>query len=246
MKQKKIIIGIIVFIIVIAAVAITAFCLVNKKKRVAHRPRTFRFQNVQIDGIDVSHYNVINWPELARNNKNIKFAYIKALEGKTHKDKKFTKNVRAARRNGIEVGAYLLYSNKSTPKQQYEAFIDIVDDTECDLIPAIDVESNKINRANHDEVAKHVAELSRLLERHYGKKPLIYCDDAVYRYFLRKRVPENHLWICNYRYIPTFNNHNGYVWQFSHRATVKGAKGQIDVNHLQGAMTMNMLRLKTK
>lgn len=214
----------------------------HKTKKTSVRS-TPTYKGIRIDGIDVSHHNTVNWATLRKYNKNIRFAYVKAVEGRTHKDSKFKNNVRAARKHGIKVGAYLLYSSNSTPRQQYQAFINVVDGTGCNLIPAIDVEKARICNSQHEKVAKDIVELSKLLKSHYGKRPLIYCHDQVYIKYLRKRLPHNHLWICNYKTHPTFKDHNGYVWQFSNRARIKGVSGHVDVDHLQGAMTLSMLRL---
>lgn len=213
----------------------------KSKKTSGYKSRTYK--GIRIDGIDVSHHNTINWATLAKNNKNIHFAYIKAVEGRTHKDAKFKSHVRGARKYGIKVGAYLLYCSNSTPQQQYNAFISVVKGSGCNLIPAIDVEKSRICNSRHEKVAKDIAELSRLLQKHYGKRPLIYCHDVVYIKYLRKRLPKNHLWICNYRYCPTFKDHKGFVWQFSNRARLKGVSGHVDVDHLSGSMTLSMLKL---
>ena len=61
---------------------------------------------VRVDGIDVSHHNgTIKWNEVVKNRK-IKFVYVKATEGRSHKDTKFSQNVKGARKAGLEVGAY--------------------------------------------------------------------------------------------------------------------------------------------
>ena len=233
--------------ILIGLISVIALCVSSvpaQCKKPHHRiHKTTKTSSPRIDGIDVSHHNTVNWAVLKRSNKNIRFAYIKAIEGRTHKDPKFKKNVRAARKQGIKVGAYLLYSSNSTPRQQFDAFINVVKGANCNLIPAIDVEKARIDNKQHEKVAKDIAELSRLLQRRYGKRPLIYCHDIVYIKYLRKYLPHNHLWICNYRFHPKLKDHTGYVWQFTNKARIKGISGRADADRLYGSMTLKMLEL---
>lgn len=232
-------------IIVSIFAALAAYFLSSETSKPTTNPQRFRYRNVSIDGIDVSHHNTVNWSKVAKKS-NVRFAYIKVIEGRTHKDKKFKQNVREARKNGISVGGYLLYSKLSTPKAQFDVFKAIYDNSNCDLIPAIDIESDKFQGKNKTLVARRVAELSRLMEQHYGRKPLLYCSDFVYRHYLHKYLPDNPVWVANYHRIPVVYGHKGYLWQFASRGTVAGVRGHIDVDHLQGTMTLQDLKLNRK
>lgn len=49
--------------------------------------------NPEINGIDISHHNKVEWSKLP---ENIEFVYIKATEGGDYRDKMFTKHAKQA------------------------------------------------------------------------------------------------------------------------------------------------------
>ena len=88
----------------------------------------------QTQGIDVSKYQgKIKWERVAKN-KKVKFVYIRATEGATIQDSYYKTNVKAARKAGLMVGSYHVYSSKTTAYQQFANFKSIVEKKKQDLM----------------------------------------------------------------------------------------------------------------
>ena len=63
----------------------------------------------EIRGVDVSHHNGdINWAQLRK--EGIAFAYIKATEGLSHKDRSYRNNYLACKQSDIKTGTYHFYT----------------------------------------------------------------------------------------------------------------------------------------
>ena len=75
-----------------------------------------------VRGVDVSHYQgEIDWNVLGQ--QDIDFAYIKATEGSSHVDEKFSRNWSESALSGLAVGAYHFFSFDSSGKDQLAHFI---------------------------------------------------------------------------------------------------------------------------
>ena len=86
-------------------------------------------------GIDVSHYQGrIDWKRVARSG-DVRFVYIKATQGATIVDDRYSYNNRNARRQGILCGAYLYLSSSSTVREQFDAFKRTAKKSDQDLSP---------------------------------------------------------------------------------------------------------------
>ena len=195
-------------------------------------------------GIDVSHYQGnIDW-NLVAQDTNIQFVYIKATEGKSYLDDKYKLNIEQARNVGLLVGSYHYFRMTSSPQEQFENIINNIDKTKQDLIPMIDVETT--DGKSVDEVRKALKTLISLMEKHYGKKTLIYGTMRSYNT------------IC----VPDFNDHLLYigrfsdslppqikgvgeavVWQFSEKAEIKGIPKQVDLCRLVNGIKVDDLKL---
>ena len=129
------------------------------------------------NGIDVSHYNFVNWDAVARN-PNLEFVYIKATEGARFRDKKFQSHARQARQKGLHVGAYHYFRTGVTSEKQFENFSRALDKADCDLIPMIDVEEDGNDFTNGKQARTRLKTLIRLIEKKYGVKPIMYYGKA--------------------------------------------------------------------
>ncbi|WP_252361745.1 glycoside hydrolase family 25 protein [Paenibacillus terrae] len=99
-------------------------------------------------GIDVSRYQgKIDWK--AVKDDGISFAFIKASQGKSYRDKTFIGNAQAARAVGVMVGAYhYLDDSAKTPedaRREAANFVSAIDSaggiSAFDLPPVMDYES---------------------------------------------------------------------------------------------------------
>lgn len=195
------------------------------------------------DGIDVSHYQGrINWQEVAKDTA-IRFVYIKASEGTSEQDEYFKRNAENARKQGIKVGAYHLLTTKSSPETQFLNFLKTIGDTQTDLIPAIDIEANLIHDSKMIDYAK---ELSNLMQKHYGRKPLIYTSRDVYNRRLHPDFASYYLWISSYsRRCPQLKGKTHVnIWQYTERGIINGYPNHIDLNCFVNGMTIDKLQLR--
>lgn len=192
----------------------------------------------QTQGIDVSKYQgKIKWERVAKN-KKVKFVYIRATEGATIQDSYYKTNVKAARKAGLMVGSYHVYSSKTTAYQQFANFKSIVEKKKQDLIPVLDIEGHHSGRL----YMKRVDKLLELMEKEYGVKPMIYTSEKVYlEHFAGKKYRRYHIFIANYHGTPTVRY---TLWQYSQTGRVSGIAGDVDLSKFHRKHSLYDIRLK--
>lgn len=70
----------------------------------------------EFNGIDISHHNRMDWKKI-KADKDIKFCYIKATEGKSFRDPMCQKHAKRARENGLLVGLYHYFRTDVSAQQ---------------------------------------------------------------------------------------------------------------------------------
>ena len=109
---------------------------------------------MQAQGIDVSKYQgKINWTKVSKS-KKVKFVYVRATEGASIRDSYYKSNIDKARKAGILVGSYHVYSSKTTAYQQFANFKAVVVKKKQDLVPVLDIEGHHSGRLNMQRVDK--------------------------------------------------------------------------------------------
>ena len=198
-------------------------------------------------GIDISHYqHRIEWDSLrvmtdsrrfttrsklhAKDIRPVSFVFIKATEGSSMKDKKFRNHWSDAEKAGIRKGAYHFFRSSKDPSQQAKLFIKTVGKLRPeDLPPVLDIET--IHRGCSKE-ALNTRALAWLkeVERHYGRKPVVYSSAYFIRDILSKEIKEHYpIWVAHYDKDTPM--HKGWhIWQFSDKAVVYGIEGYVDLN----------------
>jgi lysozyme len=128
-------------------------------------------EGFEIQGIDVSHYQGnIDWEKLRNamiGKAPVRFIIVKATEGASVVDEKFSDNFNNAREYGFIRGAYHFYSVRSTARDQAHFFLEKVKLEEGDLPPVLDVEhkpKHQSDRAFRDSVLRWLD----IVEQHYG------------------------------------------------------------------------------
>lgn len=182
----------------------------------------------EISGIDVSrHQGTINWMKLKENN-DISFVYIKATEGSSYTDPKFTYNVTEARKAGMKVGAYLFFRTTSPAKKQFEHFKSVCPKDSVDLIPMIDVEN--CGKWSRSKIQNAIKEIAILMENYYGKKPIIYSIQHIYNHFLAPDFSNYLVYIGKYNnQEPVLEGERHYnIWQFTEKGQLTGIDKKVD------------------
>jgi lysozyme len=168
-----------------------------------------------VKGIDVSHHNgTIDWRAVA--DDGVKFAYIKATEGKDFQDDRFITNCRDATTAGVVCGAYHYF--RLGP-------------------PAVDLETwgNSSNRPSVADFQAQLTDYLNALRKEYGTEPVLYASSDFIHDYLGNNAPKR-LW---YRAVVLSPHLEGYdnwtFWQYSERARVKGIAGFVDMDVFNGA-----------
>lgn len=177
---------------------------------------------VRTRGIDVSKYQGnINWTRVAKDS-TIRFVYVKATEGTTIKDPYYRANLTKAKKAGLLVGSYHLYSSKTTAYQQMANIRSVVKKKEQDLVPVLDIEGHHVGRLYMERVDK----LLELMEKEYGVRPIIYTSEKLYKtHFATKKYSKYHIFIANYRGYPTTRF---TLWQYTETGRCPGISGCVD------------------
>jgi lysozyme len=235
--------------------SLTGLCLSACATNVAHTPPRWNHSlrdvtetalsspelaRLHVRGIDVSYYQgEIDWPTVRAS--GIAFAYIKATEGGDYLDVKFKQNWHAAKAAGVKRGAYHFYNLCRPVRDQIAWFEQNVPRDPNALPPAIDMEwvPTSKNCPIRPSRAKIVADLQLFLEhieRHYGKRPVIYVTGSFHHDILEGAFNDYPFWLRaidgppgqRYAFRPW------QLWQYSARGTLPGVRGQIDKNAFAG------------
>ena len=201
-------------------------------------------------GIDVSHYQgIIDWDAIA-DETNIKYVYIKASEGASHRDSLYMRNTIEAHKRGIAVGSYHYFHPNVAVEEQYKNFMSVVNQGVQDLIPVIDIEERAWKPSK--QICDSLDKFSEMVEAHWGVKPIIYTHQRFYNTLLQRSFDDHILWIARYgayRFKPSpslEDDRECTIWQYSNRGVVEGINGYVDLNTLDEGVKINDIMLKRR
>lgn len=196
------------------------------------------------DGIDVSHHQgSINWEKVKQAQPELDFVYVKCSEGKTYVDPKFIVNARGASEQGYKVGAYHYFRMTSSAREQYRNFKTQMDRVHLDLIPMVDIERD--DNKPRKELQDSLRVLLNLLEKAYGKKPMIYGTQRSYNSYCAPEFNDYPLYIGKYSSSkPIVIGPSHYtIWQFSETGSIKGFVGGVDLCRFHPEKSWNDISL---
>jgi GH25 family lysozyme M1 (1,4-beta-N-acetylmuramidase) len=118
-------------------------------------------------GVDVhGDKGAIDWRRVKA--AGFEFAFLKATEGRTFDDQRFSFNRRAAKAAGLVVGAYhFARPDNNTPEAEVQHFLRIARPKRGELIPALDWETNP-------PTAAWASRFLHALENEIGTPPIFY------------------------------------------------------------------------
>lgn len=193
-----------------------------------------------VHGVDVSRWQGdIDWATLRTQGAN--FAFIKATDGGDHLDPMFRTNWRGAKDAGIKRGAYHFFYWCRTAGEQAEWFIRNVPKDPDALPPVIDVEYNHLSdckrRLSAEKIREKMQVFMDMLERHYGKRPIIYTAPDFYADNLRGAFPNHPFWLRAVAQHPSqvYPGRRWMFWQYSGSGLSQGVSGKIDLNVFYGS-----------
>lgn len=196
--------------------------------------------------LDISHHNEgIVWDSLkvvvdrkGRTGKDILHArqiypvstvIIKATEGERWVDKRFSEYWQEAGKRDFTRGAYHFFRSSKNPKKQASLYISKVRLRHDDLPPVLDVETMH-EGCTKAQLNERVLVWLQEVEKHYGRKPIVYTSDSYARDILSPEITEQYpMWIARYnRDEPRFRDWT--MWQFTDKALLYGVSGYVDLS----------------
>lgn len=195
------------------------------------------------EGIDVSHYQgKIDWDALMTGTK-ISYVYIKATEGAALVDDTYAYNLREARRVGLSAGSYHFYRPNVDWKTQFENLTSTVQREEQDLVPIIDIEHR--GKVSSEKFISDLKAFVGAVEKHYGKKPLLYTFQNFYNKYLCGTFKDYHWMIARYQPDePTLDDGRKFIiWQYSAKGSVSGIRGNVDRSRLMDGFSLSALAM---
>lgn len=166
--------------------------------------------------------------------QRVRYVMVKATEGENHHDALFADHWKRSAMAGYSRGAYHFFRSSKSPEKQAQNFIHTVGNIRHkDLPPILDVETIHAGCSNA-ELNRRLLVWLEIIEKHYGRRPIIYTGDA----FLRERLsPEIYdrypIWIARYGFgnnLETPRFKNWMMWQFTDHATVYGIPPPCDLS----------------
>lgn len=195
------------------------------------------------EGIDVSHYQgTIDWDAVAGSSQ-ISYAYLKATEGASLVDDTYKRNLQEARRVGLSVGSYHFYRPNIDWREQLKNLTTNVDADTQDLVPIIDIEHR--GHVSESKFIKDLKNFVQAVEKHYGKKPLLYSYQNFYNRHLKDLFTDYHWMIAKYKSDqPVLEDGKQFIiWQYTSKGRIPGVKGNVDRSRLMGDFTLRQLVL---
>ena len=196
-------------------------------------------------GIDISHHQpIVMWGGLkvlldenrmtVWNRKKsvtelpIDYIIMKASEGESFKDWRFRGRWKKADKYGYKRGAYHFFRPGKSAVDQAQNYIRRVGELDTDdLPPVLDIE--RLDDYSKDTLNNRALEWLQIVEKHYGRKPIIYANPHYLNNIIDPRITQNYpIWVANYKVSrPAFGRWQ--YWQFTDRALVRGV-GCVDLN----------------
>ena len=195
-----------------------------------------------VHGIDVSKFQqAIDWPAVRA--AGISFAFIKATEGGDLLDERFEENWQAARRAGIPRSAYHFFYWCRPAAEQAAWYIRHVPRDPRALPPVLDLEWTPFSptctiRPPGEVVRREAETFLRIVERHYGKRPIVYTSPDIYRDADLGRLRGVTFWLRSVAGHPSDIYPPGArwtFWQYTGTGLVPGVSGGVDINVFRGA-----------
>ncbi|WP_274424439.1 glycoside hydrolase family 25 protein [Chelativorans sp. YIM 93263] len=193
-----------------------------------------------VHGTDVAKYQgKVNWQHLRQ--AGIAFAFIKATEGGDRVDDMFHRNWREAKAAGIPRGAYHFFYFCRPAIEQARWFIEHVPRDRSALPPVLDMEWNHLSPTCRKRPAPEIvrAEMRIFLnavERHYGKRPIIYTSIDFFDRNDLRRFTGYEFWLRSVAGHPDvkYGNHPWTFWQYTGTGILPGVEGNVDINVFKG------------
>ncbi len=193
-----------------------------------------------VHGTDVSKYQRdVDWHRARAS--GVSFAFIKATEGGDRVDDNFDDNWHGARLAGVPRGAYHFFYFCRPASEQAAWYIRNVPRDRSSLPPVLDMEWNPDSptcklRPPKATVRAEMLTFLRIVERRYGKKPIIYTSIDFFDDNDLSTFTGYPYWLRSVADHPTarYGDHPFTFWQYTGTGVIPGVKGDADINVFNG------------
>ena len=199
-------------------------------------------QSFPVHGVDVAKYQgTIDWPRLRAG--GVSFAFIKATEGGDRLDRRFEDNWRGAKAAGVPRGAYHFHYWCRSAAEQAAWFIRNVPRERGALPPVLDVEWNGHSptcpiRLPAAKARSEMKTFLRIVERHYGQRPIIYSTVDFHRDVMAGHFDGYDHWLRSTKdhVRVAYPNRAGEwtFWQYTATGRAPGVNADLDLNAFRG------------
>lgn len=189
-----------------------------------------------VHGIDVSRYQgAIDWARARAS--GVSFAFLKATEGGDVVDTAFDDNRNGARRAGVRWGAYHFFYFCRPAEEQARWFIRNVPRDPSAMPHVLDLEWNHRSptcrlRPDGATVRREARLFLDILERHYGRRPIVYTTPDFYKESGIGKLGGTQFWLRSVAGHPseTYPGARWTFWQYTGTGVVPGISGPVDIN----------------
>lgn len=193
-----------------------------------------------VHGTDVSKYQrSVDWQQVRAS--GISFVFIKATEGGDRVDDYFDEHWRMSKAAGIPRSAYHFYYFCRPAAEQARWFIQNVPKEAGTLPPVLDMEWNHLSpscklRPPAAVVQKEMKIFLDIVERHYGKRPIIYTSIDFFDDNNLSSFRGYPYWLRSVAGHPTerYGEHPFTFWQYTGTGVIPGIRGNADINVFNG------------
>jgi lysozyme len=191
--------------------------------------------NVKI--LDVSHHQgSINWTAVKTD--GVQGTFIKATEGKSSIDMKFSSNALGAATAGLKVGYYhYAHPELNDPFSEAANFFRTVSGHKADFPHVLDVEGEADNIAGGGAaLTAWCVTWLKEVERLTGHPAMVYTGASFAKSNLGKELAKWPLWVAHYGTDKPMDNSTWKEWsvfQYTSTGSVKGIVGNVDINAME-------------
>ena len=141
------------------------------------------------------------------------------------------------------MGAYHYFRMTSSAHDQFDYFKTQLDAIHIDLIPMVDVERDdgKLRKELQDSLKVFL----NLLEKEYGKKPMIYGTNRSYNELCAPEFNGYSLYIGRYgKKAPIVTGPSHYaIWQYTENGSIPGIPKPVDICRMHPDFSINDIEL---
>jgi len=186
-------------------------------------------------GIDVSHYQGdIDWQQVKTN--GINFVYLKATDGITFQDPRYTHNKITLAQLQLPHGSYHFFEANDDPILQAKNFLKTTG-TKMVLPPVLDIEISKDQTA--ELIKSRVKIWLDYVEMQTACRPMIYSYGDFWKTYMEEEFSDYKFWLADYAPRPNLPNGQDTweFWQKSQTSQLQGIKGNVDLDIFNGDTT---------